>query len=278
MRRVSAVTVVSLLVLGAIGGCALEGDDLASEEELTFEEFEALTYQEPDTGIYIVNGDEAVESIDKLRAIYEEWRVQESLPDGIGSTRQGLTINRVGGVDDRLTESRSHDITYCVSQSSFGSRYNTVVTAMANAAAAWEAAGDLEYVHLSQFDGNCTASQSGVFFDVRQTSQTSFLARAFFPSYGRSSRNILISTSAFGNISPWTMTGILRHELGHIGGFRHEHIRAPGNPCPESGSSRAVTAYDAASVMHYPQCNGTQNGDLVLTNLDREGTAAIYGP
>jgi serralysin len=37
-----------------------------------------------------------------------------------------------------------------------------------------------------------------------------------------------------------------------------------------------LTTYDSASVMHYPQCNGTQTGDLVLTNLDRSGAAALY--
>lgn len=28
--------------------------------------------------------------------------------------------------------------------------------------------------------------------------------------------------------------------------------------------------------MHDPQCNGTQNGDLVLTNLDKTGAGALY--
>jgi hypothetical protein len=39
-----------------------------------------------------------------------------------------------------------------------------------------------------------------------------------------------------------------------------------------------VTNYDSASVMHYPQCNGTQGGDLVLTSLDRQGVSSVYGP
>jgi serralysin len=29
-------------------------------------------------------------------------------------------------------------------------------------------------------------------------------------------------------------------------------------------------------VMHYPQCNGTNNGDLALTASDKAGAAALY--
>jgi hypothetical protein len=28
--------------------------------------------------------------------------------------------------------------------------------------------------------------------------------------------------------------------------------------------------------MHYPQCNGTQTGDLVLTSMDKTGAKALY--
>ena len=97
-----------------------------------------------------------------------------------------------------------------------------------------------------------------------------------WPSSSRKSREVLIATSSFGNISPWTLTGVLRHELGHTIGFRHEHTRPESGACFEDNNWRALTAYDSSSVMHYPQCNGTQNGDLVLTNLDKQGASALY--
>ena len=69
---------------------------------------------------------------------------------------------------------------------------------------------------------------------------------------------------------------MLRHELGHTLGFRHEHTRPEAGTCFEDTSWRALTAYDSASVMHYPQCNGTQKGDLVLTSLDNQGASSLY--
>ena len=30
--------------------------------------------------------------------------------------------------------------------------------------------------------------------------------------------------------------------------------------------------------MHYPHCNGDNQGDLVITALDAQGAASLYGP
>jgi hypothetical protein len=115
-----------------------------------------------------------------------------------------------------------------------------------------------------------------VTFNVRQVCTGQYLASAFFPNYDRRQRELKIDCTSFGSITPWTLTGVLRHELGHALGFRHEHTRPESGACFEDNSWRALTAYDSASVMHYPHCNGSQSGDLVLTNLDRSGAASLY--
>jgi len=256
--------------------------DSSEPDALTYDEYKARAYQEPDTGIYVINGDEIIETEEAMVASYD--RFVDSLSDaklraeGLGAVSQGLAINRVNGQDDKWSAATATNLTYCVSSSSFGSRYSAVVNAMASATAAWESAtgGGVHFVHVTSADAKCNARTSGVVFDVRQVSTTQYLARAFFPSSSRSAREVLISSSSFGNISPWTLTGVLRHELGHTIGFRHEHTRPESGTCFEDSNWRALTAYDSASVMHYPQCNGTQTGDLVLTNLDKSGANSIY--
>ena len=266
--RITALCLGVVLAL-VVAGCAEE-----EQQPLTWQEFQDQAYHED--GIWVVNGDEPAENIDQLADYYRAY-LDSFYDDGIGSTQQALIVNRVSGRDDKWSTSAAQNITYCVSRSSFGtSRYNTVVAAMNSASGAWEGTARVNFVHSSSQDGNCTRNTSGVVFNVRQVTTNQFLASAFFPSYGRSSRELRIASSAFGNISPYTMAGILRHELGHALGFRHEHTRPEAGTCFENNSWRALTTYDSSSVMHYPQCNGTNNGDLVLTQRDRQGAGSLY--
>ena len=271
--RFSTSLVLALAVVAGTG-CAEDSD------VLSYEAFRAQAYQEPDTGYFILNGDELIETDEAMEAAYDAYLQSvadaEDREAGLATVEQTLIVNRVGGQDDRWPQATANNLTYCISQSSFGSNYTKVVNAMASATSAWEAAGNFDFVHVSSQDGNCTSRNNNVVFNVRQVKTSQYLARAFFPSTGRRGREILVSKSSFGNISPWTLTGILRHELGHTLGFRHEHTRPEAGVCFEDNNWRALTAYDSESVMHYPQCNGDQNGDLVLTNLDKAGAGALY--
>ncbi len=267
---VRAVAVASVTLLAA---CGEDKGTIGVEQPLTYEQYKALAYQEPDTGVFISNGDELVQDEGELRQLYNRYAEQFS---DLRTTSGELIVNRVGGRDDRWSDAIASNITYCVSQSSFGSRYSAVVNAMNSATSAWEGAARVNFVHASAQDGNCTRNNSGVVFNVRQVSTSQYLARAFFPSSSRRNREVLISTSSFGNISPWTLAGVLRHELGHTIGFRHEHTRPESGTCFEDNNWRALTSYDSASVMHYPQCNGTNRGDLVLTSKDTSGARALY--
>jgi serralysin len=261
-----------VFAIGLLVGCGQSSTDV-----LTYEEFKAQAYVEPDTGIYILNGDEIVEDEAQMQLLYNRYldSVDAADNDGYSTNVSSLIVNRVNGQDDRWSSSAAANLTYCIDKVGFGTRYNAVVSAMNSATAAWEGTARVNFVHASQYDASC-GKTSPVVFDVRQVKTPQYLARAFFPSSSRSSREVLISTSSFGNINPWTLTGVLRHELGHTIGFRHEHTRPDSGACFEDNNWRALTAYDSKSVMHYPQCNGTQNGDLVLTSLDSQGARALY--
>ncbi|HTE51821.1 MAG TPA: M57 family metalloprotease [Kofleriaceae bacterium] len=231
--------------------------------DMTWEEFQAQAYHENfEGGVYIVNGDEPILNEKLLREFYDFLY-----------TDNGLIVNRVGGTDDRWNDTAKLNLTFCVSNT-FGGNKNAVVSAMNAATGNWEAAANVNFVYHSEFDASCTASQSGVVFDIRPVSGQSYLARSFFPSNGRSSRNVLIDSTAFN--TSWTLTNILTHELGHTLGFRHEHTRPEAGTCFEDNNWRVLTTYDSASTMHYPQCNGTGN-TLQMTTRDRQGAASLYG-
>ncbi|OJH38344.1 hypothetical protein BON30_24730 [Cystobacter ferrugineus] len=232
---------------------------------MTFSEFKSRVYQEPESGTFIVDGDVPLINEEQLQEHYIRY-----VRGG------GLSVNQSGGADTVWSSTQKLRISYCVS-TSFGSNYDRVVQAMNQASKDWEDAAHVAFMHNSSQDSNCTASNANVVFDVRPApSSATYSARAFFPDYARSSRNLLIHSSAFGSLT-WTLTGILRHELGHTLGFRHEHTRPEAGTCYEDGNWRELTSYDSASVMHYPHCNGGNSGDLVLTPRDKSGAQSVYG-
>ena len=267
--RRGAHSILGLALLMAACGPTMDEEIGVNGPDMTWEEFQAQAYHENfEGGVYIVNGDEPILNEKLLREFYDFLY-----------TDNGLIVNRVGGTDDRWNDTAKLNLTFCVSNT-FGGNKNAVVSAMNAATGNWEAAANVNFVYHSEFDASCTASQSGVVFDIRPVSGQSYLARSFFPSNGRSSRNVLIDSTAFN--TSWTLTNILTHELGHTLGFRHEHVRPEAqNPaataCNEGTEFRTITAYDKQSVMHYPQCNGDAASTLAFTMTDKAGVAMIYG-
>ena len=138
----------------------------------------------------------------------------------------------------------------------------------------------VDFIHVPAQDAGCDASNANVLFDVRPVDvDGEYLARAFFPGDQRGDRNVLIDNTSFDLPAgePLQLTGILRHELGHSLGLRHEHTRPEAGTCFEDNQFQPLTAYDRFSVMHYPQCNGGGDWSLMLTALDKAGSACLYG-
>lgn len=270
---------VATALTGAIGCTAYEPPELSSNREApTFEEFVDSLYQEPESGQYIVDWDVPMSSEEHLREAY--YRLY-----GGGE----LTVHQSGGVDAVWSDEQKLQLSYCISDS-FGARKQLVVDAMTTATDGWMAAANVAFVYVPEEDANCTNQNENVLFDVNPVDSGQYVARAFFPGQERSTRNVLIDSSAFevDEGSVFTLGGVLAHELGHALGFRHEHVRADPFDVPfqnwlgcllegfVDSNYRPVTEYDAASVMHYPQCGGT--GDLTITALDIAGAQEIYGP
>ena len=250
-----------------------------SENTKSFDAFRKSVTKEPfEYGKYIVNGDTPINGINELEQFYKEQIVARS-----GNANDEFAIMRKNGVDIIWDDQKRKALTYCVSNApaasgGFGDRYSAVVAAMAEATKAWEQAANIKFVHLAAEDSRCQPTSAKVVFDVRLVKLGSYLARAFFPNDPRTARNVLIDNSAFelpagGKLS---LTGILRHELGHTLGARHEHTRPEAGTCFEDNDWRGVTDYDAMSVMHYPQCNGQGDWSLALTGQDKTGIACLY--
>ena len=240
---------------------------------LTFDEFKATVYKEPfEGGKYIVNGDTTILNEKRLREFFE----QNVKP----RQEAQLILNQVSGMDNKWNQQQKVQLSYCVSRS-FGGRYDDVVQQMASATAEWEKAAAVDYIHDASKDASCGPSTSGVVFDVRPVNVNgAYLARAFFPNEPRADRNVLIDESSFDLPAgdKLQLIGILRHELGHTAGFRHEHTRPESGTCFEDNDWKPLTTYDAFSVMHYPQCNGQGDWSLNLTAKDKNGVACLYGP
>jgi len=254
--------------------------DRAKYAALTFDDFEKskAVYKEPfPGGKYIVNGDTTVLNEKQLREFFES-KVKRPPPPP--PPPNALILAKINGLDAVWNQGQKKKLSYCVSKPGFGGKYDDVVANMQTATGAWEQVAAVVYTHDASQDAQCTASNQAVVFDVRPVDVGGeYLARAFFPNEPRASRNVLIDQTALnlGAGEKPQLDGILRHELGHTLGFRHEHTRPSAGTCFEDNDWTVLTEYDPYSVMHYPQCNGKGDWSLTLTDRDKNGAACVYG-
>ncbi len=228
---------------------------------------QAKYFKEPfEGGVYIVDGDVPVEDIEDLARILTP-----------SHDSRKLIVNLLfGNILDLWNDKSSNDLSYCISDE-FGENKADIESAMEVATKDWMEFANIKFIHLKDQDIRCNQENEMVVFDVRPVNLGAYLARAFFPSTQRISRNILVDDSSF-KYTQTTLEGILRHELGHALGFRHEHIHGDSSGrCRENDKFRPLTNYDKLSVMHYPQCDGEGDIlDLKLSESDKIGASLAY--
>ncbi len=260
-RAASALAIAATMSLGAAGAVQAQDDEAPS-----YSEFKAQTFKDPADGQYIVDGDIPLRGEQSLRDFYGQLTQDNS---------NHLIVNQIYGGDDVWTGGQAQDLTYCVSED-FGADHDKIATAMEAGAGQWEqASSGVDFTYDSSQDANCTTTNDSVLFSVEPVTGAQYIARAFFPSTEKSTRNVLVNTDQIFS-SGWSAENVLAHELGHTLGFRHEHTRPEAGTCFEDDNWRPLTPYDSESIMHYPQCNGTSQ-DLSMSDMDREGIASIYG-
>jgi hypothetical protein len=128
-------------------------------------------------------------------------------------------------------------------------------------------------VSFPKVDTKDTALMEVRFTDVRRDpDMAGVIAMAFFPDSPANERIVHIFvdlevTAAQG----WNPAGVLRHELGHVLGFRHEHIRRSDLP-----SSPGDSIVDTVPITDYDSCViSVPSAERSFFGLDRN---ELYSP
>lgn len=287
-----------LLFLGAIASlpaCVTDdadGGEVAPAVDPLWEAFKQSAIKiadHPDR--YLFGGDMVAVGEAGLRREFERYFGHRAAAggDGTGTTSSDLTVDQSGGVNILLDTTYGdstggrYNLTYCIQRSTFTTAQLTALQpALDLAQDSWNGLVNVAFRHESAQDANCGSGNASVFFNVRRVSAGDFFASSFFPRDVRAARELLVDDSAFTTTANGRdLQGILRHEHGHMLGFRHEHIWISGctteGTADDFGTAVHVTPYDENSIMHYPQCRTSGGGGYRQTKLDYEGSIGLYG-
>jgi hypothetical protein len=282
-----------LLTLATPVGCGtdhgLEFSTLQPESAPSFEMFLAAAEVLPD-GRLIADQDILFSDIDAVRAYFDREmehsrRMLRNTAPGGQSTSAPLTVATLDEEDTFWGFPLRMHLTFCVDEGSFGTDADELLAAIDAAAASWHQRVGVFFERVGGV-ASCNGDQDAVVFNVR-SANVSGTAAAFLPFNARSDRELLVDDTAFTTTAGGRdLEGILRHELGHVLGFRHEHIWLTPKCTGEKVTievnegtlgGRLLTDYDVDSVMHYPQCRPSGTGGYRQTELDYQGAINLYG-
>jgi hypothetical protein len=232
------------------------------------------------TECFIVEGDVGLTEAEVLVYAAKRIEIAKALQGGQDTDKQGLLGMERDGKTLRWRPGKK--LTYCVWRPSFPSdeEYQKARDGMLQAAGDWAGICGVEFEHVESKDNDPNLKLGDVLFPVlRQAGGGNTIAMAFFPDHPVKRRIVWVFDGFYSTSTGFDPIGVMRHELGHVLGFRHEHIRpeAPDLFNPESMAHTVeITEYDPTSVMHYVAEN-VGDPRLRFTDVDRRGARAVYG-
>jgi len=190
-----------------------------------------------------------------------------------------LIINAPGGRLDYIVDPADRKMTYAVDRASFPSQQaaQKISDNFRSAATEWEnvcPACGIAFQEKSLADIGQDASPRS--FVIRfQNVAGGPIARSFFPSTAAGRRDVAVFPDYLSPNLSFDAVGVFRHEIGHILGYRHEHISNVPGCATEGNEWKLLTPYTPNSVMHY-FCGGHGSLDLAIRKADAEGHRCIY--
>lgn len=197
--------------------------------------------------------------------------------DDKGPASPELVVMLTAEGKDAIWPKGQRAFTYAVNRASFPSqaKYDLVVRDLKVATKDWVDACPscgVSFTHKAALDTG--RSFPGVTFVVHyDPGETRFVAAAFFPNDPVYRRQVIIAPGFY--TMEFSTAGVLRHEIGHVLGYRHEHIQDVAGCDFEDNQWRPVTPYNPKSVMHY-MCGGGGTFDLNLQPDDKSGHVKLY--
>ena len=277
-----AATTLSACIIG-------ESSDPAPLEYDEFVERYIGVHEAADgTAVMTYDDDMPIESQAELDALYDAYRTAMTTGEQVSQS----LVSHMNGKDQIWPQAVRRDLTFCVSDA-FGAFKPQIVNAMTGAAADWVNAsgGRIRHVYVPAQDAACTNTNTAVVFNVVPMNPpvANVNATAFFPFHARARRELRINLGQFFGPTPTRspLVGVMRHELGHTLGLRHETLHRDiveeyGPRCLEDLFYREVLGpvEDIESVMTTAACLGADlqktNPGRTISIKDRIGIQLIY--
>jgi hypothetical protein len=273
---------------------------------MSFETF-AARYAEPSGSDWFVEGDQAMTHAD-FRALYDHLHGEVS-SEHAGEPVPAAAAYAIEGFDAAWSSGRKLALTWCIgrvmpspstNQETHEAHLAHLLETMEWATRAWERAGDVNFVHLSQYDspeshgsGACQPGENGIHFRVRtgpecivdcggRTYGEAIAQYEFYdPADVDGEAEIVFGLQRFfDNVNEGRINAL--HELGHVMGFTHEHLRWLEQQTKQSCKAlsdidwRGLTPKDPSSVMAVDFCEGVNNNVPRLSAWDRLGAYYQY--